>query len=177
MRRVLLLILCASATVLAVTGRAEGHDPLGRAQPVPESTITGSGFTRTLRIQLTDADSRKPVPAARVAVDATNLAAAVQRVVGRTTEQQPGTFLTHLRLPGRGHWRVNVHLDGRRIVPMSFSMGVDIGRTPQSPADGDGNWWLLIGLPVFAAAAIAAAVGWRTARRATGPMARPPRSS
>jgi hypothetical protein len=161
MRLAMWLLLCLTAGVLARADPAVGHDPLGRAQPVPATTVLGSGFTRSLRIQLTDSDSGRPVTGARVGVVASGGPRAGSRVVGLVRELRPGLFISRLRLPTTGHWVVNVRIGGKSVVPISFSVGVDVGRVADPRAGHAENLWLLVGVPVSAAVlAVAIAVGW-----------------
>jgi hypothetical protein len=149
MRRVPWLFVGVVAALVVVADPVAAHDGLGRAQPRVDTTVTGSGSTRTLLMRLTDMDSGNAVTGAIVRVSAGSGEGA--RVAGAVSELGPGLFRSRLRLPQPGRWRVDVAIGGSRVVPTSFSADVDVGDVAaldDRPSGGGSDIPLLVLPPV-----------------------------
>jgi hypothetical protein len=167
MRMLCGLLVCVAA-LLVTSGPAEGHDGLGRAQPRVDTAVQGSGSARLLLIRLTDMDSGQIVAGATVAVWGSLDAARDGSAIGMVDELRSGVFRVRIRLPRPGAWQVHVRIGGTRVVPTSFSVGVDVGGAAgadERSSSGGPNLVLLIAAPLACVAAAALALGWLGLRR------------
>ena len=152
--------------LLGIASPAAGHDRQGRAQPSIETTLGGSGLSRTIGFRVRDSDSGNPIPEATLSVRADD--GGGSSVTGEVTSVQPELFRVKVDFPRPGNWSVHVDIGGDRVAPASFSFDVPIDRgvDDRSSSGGLGVGTLVaISLAGLAAAALAVALVERRRRR------------
>jgi hypothetical protein len=159
--------ILGAACLLGFASPAAGHDPLGRAQPSVETTLQGSGFSRTIGFRVRDSDSGNPIPEATLSVRADDGRGST--VTGEVTRVQPELFRVKLDFPQAGTWSVRVKVGGNRVAPTSFSFDVPVVGRPQadrSSSGGPGVGVLIaVSLAGLAAAVLAVVLIQRWRRR------------
>jgi hypothetical protein len=162
--------ILGAVCLLGFASPAAGHDPLGRAQPSIETTLKGSGLSRTIGFRVRDSDSRNPIPEAILSVRADD--AGGSSVTGEVTRVQPELFRVKLDFPRPGNWRVRVNIGGNKVAPTPFSFDVPV--VGGAPADGSSSGGpgvgILVAVSLAGLAGVVLAVvliqRWRRRRRA-----------
>jgi hypothetical protein len=163
------LAILGAVCLLGAPSPAAGHDPRGRAQPSVETTLKGSGLSRTIGFRVRDSDSGKPIPAATLSVRADDGGGSVTGEVARV---QPELFRSRLDFPRPGNWSVQVRIDGNRVTPTSFSFDVPVvgGSPVDRSSSGGPDVWILVAISLagLAGAVLAVALVERRRRRLRG---------
>ena len=147
------LAILGAVCLLGFAPPAAGHDPLGRAQPSVETTLTGSGLSRTVGFRVRDSDSGNPIPQATLTVRADD--GSGSSVTGDVTRVQPELFRVKLDFPGAGTWSVRVGIGGNRVSPTSFSFDVPVtGEAADGSSSGGLDVWILVAIALASLAGV-----------------------
>jgi hypothetical protein len=158
--------ILGAVCLLGFASPAVGHDRLGRAQPSVETTLKGSGLSRTIGFQVRDLDSGNPIPKATLSVRADD--GGGSSVTGEVTRVQPELFRVKLDFPRAGTWSVRVSIGGNRVAPTSFSFDVPVAGGPQADRSSSGgpNVWIPVAISLAGLVLAVVLVGRRRWRRA-----------
>jgi hypothetical protein len=148
------LAILGAVCLLGFATPAAAHDPLGRAQPSVETTLKGSGLSRSIGFRVQDLDSGNVIPTATLSVRADD--GGGSSVTGHVTRVQPDLFRTTLDFPKAGNWSVQVSVGGSRVSPTSFSFDVPVTGGPAADGSSSGgpDIWILVAVSLASLAGV-----------------------
>ncbi len=127
MKRVVICSLGIALAALVVAPTALGHKG-GKAEPRISAKASGTGYSRTVVVRLTDIDDRDPILGATVSVSGQMVKPHVMTLAPRPlSEISAGTYRGQYPFIMRGDWTLNIEVTGNKVNKASAELPVAIG--------------------------------------------------
>jgi len=127
LKRLAICSLGIALAVLVVAPVALAHKG-GKAEPRISAKASGTGYSRTVVVRLTDIDDRDPILGATVNVSGQMVKPHVMTLAPRPLpEISPGTYRGQYLFIMRGDWTVNIEVTGNKVNKASAEFPVAIG--------------------------------------------------
>jgi len=126
-KRVVICSLGIALAALVVAPTALGHKG-GKAEPRISAKASGTGYSRTVVVRLTDIDDRDPILGATVSVSGQMVKPHVMTLAPRPlSEISAGTYRGQYPFIMRGDWTLNIEVTGNKVNKASAELPVAIG--------------------------------------------------